>query len=292
MNLDQINTFLDLVESRNFNRTADRLNLNQSTISSRIRALEDAIGARLFVRGRGGAELTPEGERFESYARNLRLGWNLARQEVGMPAGFTSRLRVAMQVQLSERLIDDWGMALREALPNTAIHIGTEYSRVMTDQVVFGNLDIAVIYNPEHRPELQIDHAFDEMFLMVATKPRHIDEVKPAEYILIIESAFFQARHAELLPQLQQPGLSVQIGTMALSCLRRGNGVAYLPQRLADPLVASGELHWVEDAPRLHQPVHIAYHVRNRDAPNVTAAIRLLRNTDINAEPTMDKRSL
>ncbi|RWJ10644.1 MAG: LysR family transcriptional regulator, partial [Mesorhizobium sp.] len=44
MQLDHIETFLDIMESRNFNRTADRLGVTQSTVSTRIRNLEQAIG--------------------------------------------------------------------------------------------------------------------------------------------------------------------------------------------------------------------------------------------------------
>ncbi|WKL39445.1 LysR family transcriptional regulator (plasmid) [Sinorhizobium meliloti] len=48
MNLDLIDTFLDLLETGNFNRTAERLETTQSTISGRVKALEQAVGAKLF----------------------------------------------------------------------------------------------------------------------------------------------------------------------------------------------------------------------------------------------------
>jgi hypothetical protein len=38
MQVDLIETFLDLMETRNFNRTAERLNITQSTVSHRIKA--------------------------------------------------------------------------------------------------------------------------------------------------------------------------------------------------------------------------------------------------------------
>ena len=71
MQLDHLETFLDIIESRNFNRTADRLGLTQSTVSTRIKNLENAIGSELFHRGRAGAEPTAAGRRFEAYARAM-----------------------------------------------------------------------------------------------------------------------------------------------------------------------------------------------------------------------------
>src|SRR5687767_178009 len=129
MRVEYLETFLDLVQTRNFQRTAERLNITQSTVSSRIRTLEEDIGVSLFLRGRSGAELTPEGRKFETYAVNIRLCWNLARQELGHPAGYQSRLRIAAQVSLWERIIKRWVVWLREQFPTTAIHVEADYSK-------------------------------------------------------------------------------------------------------------------------------------------------------------------
>ena len=63
MQIELLETFLDLVQSRSFHRTAERLEVTQSTISARVQALESALGARLFNRSRAGTDLTIEGQR-------------------------------------------------------------------------------------------------------------------------------------------------------------------------------------------------------------------------------------
>jgi DNA-binding transcriptional LysR family regulator len=88
MQIELIETFLDLCETRSFHRTADRLGVTQSTVSGRIRALERATGRRLFTRGRAGTELTTEGLMFAPHARNLRLGWAEACQRHAAGGGF------------------------------------------------------------------------------------------------------------------------------------------------------------------------------------------------------------
>jgi len=40
MQIEHLETFLDLMETNSFNRTAERLNLTQSTVSGRIQALD------------------------------------------------------------------------------------------------------------------------------------------------------------------------------------------------------------------------------------------------------------
>ena len=64
MQPEQIETFLDLCQTRSFNRTAERLGVTQSTVSGRVAALEEALEVRLFDRSRAGTALTPEGRRF------------------------------------------------------------------------------------------------------------------------------------------------------------------------------------------------------------------------------------
>ena len=60
MQPEQIETFLDLCQTRSFNRTAERLGVTQSTVSGRVAALEEVLEVRLFDRSRAGTALTPE----------------------------------------------------------------------------------------------------------------------------------------------------------------------------------------------------------------------------------------
>ena len=78
MRVEYLETFLDLVQTRNFQRTAERLNITQSTVSARIRSLgggdrREPLHPRPIGRG-----THPEGRKFENYAINIRLCWNLA----------------------------------------------------------------------------------------------------------------------------------------------------------------------------------------------------------------------
>src|SRR5205085_12505513 len=83
MQLELLETFLDLLDSRSFRLTAERLGITQSTVSARVRTLEQSLGSILFLRGRSGAAPTAAGRRFEDHARSIKASWGLARQELG-----------------------------------------------------------------------------------------------------------------------------------------------------------------------------------------------------------------
>jgi DNA-binding transcriptional LysR family regulator len=59
--LIDLRVFLAVAEQGNLSRGAERCNLAPSSVSERIRGLEDAIGAPLLIREARGVRLTPAG---------------------------------------------------------------------------------------------------------------------------------------------------------------------------------------------------------------------------------------
>jgi LysR family transcriptional regulator, flagellar master operon regulator len=145
MQLDLIETFLDLIESRSFHLTADRLGITQSTVSTRIRTLEAELGSRLFQRGRSGASPTAAGRRFEEHARAIKASWGLARQELGALDRHEGALRIACTVSLTDSLQADWMDSILAASPKLSLNVEADYSPQMIADLAFGNLDLGVL---------------------------------------------------------------------------------------------------------------------------------------------------
>ncbi|RZL57588.1 MAG: LysR family transcriptional regulator [Variovorax sp.] len=74
----QLRAFLALAAQRNFTRAAHLSHLSQPAFSALIRALEDALGTRLFDRDTRSVQLTPEGRLFETAAQRLLDDMNAA----------------------------------------------------------------------------------------------------------------------------------------------------------------------------------------------------------------------
>ncbi|AEG94129.1 LysR family transcriptional regulator [Ramlibacter tataouinensis] len=71
LNIEQINTFVAVVDANSFLGAAERLGLAPPTVSQHIRKLEEALGKQLLQRSRSECKLTVEGERFLPHARAL-----------------------------------------------------------------------------------------------------------------------------------------------------------------------------------------------------------------------------
>jgi len=82
MNWDDVRIFLAVARAGQILGAARRLSLNHATVSRRVAALEEALGARLFRRTTTGSELTPAGERFLVVAERMEAETIAARAEV------------------------------------------------------------------------------------------------------------------------------------------------------------------------------------------------------------------
>jgi len=71
LNIATYRTFLELAKTSNFSNTADRLNIVQSTVSSRIVELEKHLDIKLFNRSNRKVELTSAGKALIPYAEQL-----------------------------------------------------------------------------------------------------------------------------------------------------------------------------------------------------------------------------
>lgn len=82
MNWDDVRIFLAVARAGQILGAARRLELNHATVSRRVAALEDALGAKLFRRLTTGSELTPSGERFLQTAERMEADMIAARSEL------------------------------------------------------------------------------------------------------------------------------------------------------------------------------------------------------------------
>ena len=69
--LHRLRYFIAVAEARHFTRAARDLGVAQPSVSKQIRLLEEELGAPLFHRRRGDLRLSPAGEAFLPWARQV-----------------------------------------------------------------------------------------------------------------------------------------------------------------------------------------------------------------------------
>ncbi|MFC5586379.1 LysR family transcriptional regulator [Nitratireductor kimnyeongensis] len=116
MNWDDVRVFLAVARAGQILGAAKRLGLNHATVSRRVAALENSIGAKLFHRLTTGTELTAAGEQLQATAERMEADMIAARADiagesedvsgivrVGAPDGFGVAFLASRLGALAER---------------------------------------------------------------------------------------------------------------------------------------------------------------------------------------------
>jgi DNA-binding transcriptional LysR family regulator len=263
MQPDLLETFLDLVETRSFHRTAERLGLTQSTVSGRVQALEAALGARLFTRSRAGTRLTTEGLKFEPHARGLRHAWAEARRSVEPSGTAAMTLRIGIQNDLAAGHIGDWVAEFRRALPETAFYIEPDYSAQMCADLAEGRLDFAVLFTPRPGPELHFATIGSVTYRLVSSDAERRADLSPDRYIRGNYAPAFEAAHRQILPEFTEAPLASGQNAAVAGLLAALGGAGFVLEETAAAMAAQG-FRRVVDVPPIAQPVQAAMHLRHR----------------------------
>ena len=289
MDVDLARTLIAIVETGSFKEAANKLHLTQSTISARIKTLEDVLGRRLLERSKAGISLTPAGENFLRHATTLVRVWRHAMLEVAMTQEFSSHLAVGAQLSLWEGFLLRWIADIRERQPGIAITANVGGSDTLVEQLTEGTIDLAVVYRANQRPGLLVEHVFEEELVLVAS-PDNAAKQPGAGYVFVNWGPEFAADHAETYPDQLNAALHLDLGSIAVNYLFDTRAAAYLPLRVAAPYLADDRLRLAPRARRFVYPVYAVYPEDREDErlESILAALRQTAETVQEAESSFD----
>lgn len=277
MKIEHIRTFLEISDCGNFNRAAEILNVTQSTVSARVKSMEETFGRTLFKRSHSGVELTYAGQHFRQYAQNIQRLWQQAHQRVSLPESFTHGIGLGSQVSLWQSLVLKWMPWMRGNAPGVAIHVEADYSPSLMRQLSDGLLDIGIMYNPRQTPGLVIEDLLNETLVLAATSQRELREDWVEDYVYVDWGNEFRASHGEAFPDMETPAVSVGLGSLGLEYILQNGGSGYFPLRVVQPYLDQGKLFLVAQAPRLQRPAYVVYTENPRDQETLDIAMKGLR---------------
>lgn len=257
MDIQLARTFLTVAETGSFIEASRKMNVTQSTVSARIKSLEDLFGRPLFTRSKSGATLTAAGDQFQKHALALVRVWQHAQLEVGLSGPYRDHLAVGAQATLWDGFLLKWIAWMRERVPDLAISASASLSSVIIQRLLDGTLDVAVMYRPEQPPGLTVEHLFDERFVMVTSAPAGTRR-QPGNYVFFDWGEDFQAKHASVYPHLTS-GVNLDLGSLGLDYLLTNEASGYLPERLVERHLRRGRLRVPGRSRTFTLPVYVVY---------------------------------
>ncbi|MFD1328670.1 LysR family transcriptional regulator [Mycoplana ramosa] len=281
MQIVLIETFLDLMETRNFNRTAERLNITQSTVTHRINALEAIFARKLFARNKGGTQPTAAGLRFLDHAKALQHQWHEATRAVETAGAYERSMRIGLQHDLAAHYAGDWLTAVRRELPGTSIYLEVDYSNQMNRDLGAGALDLAILFTPHYLPDLHYERIGEVQYEMVSNKVIRLEDVRPEDYIQAVYSPAFDRLHRQAYPHLSTAPIASGETTAIIALMTKLGGSAFVIEADARRLLRTGAVNRVSGADPIWQTVYAAVNVRTRHAHQhrrITSLMQALLN--------------
>ncbi len=265
MDVNLAKTFLAIAETGSFKDAAERLFVTQSAISMRVKALEDALGRKLFERSKAGAQMTAAGEQFQRHATAMLRVWNHAQLEVSLADNHTDHLAIGGQISLWEGYLLPWIATLRAGQPDLAVTATYATSQLLMDRLIEGTVDLAVVYRANARPGIEIEHLMDDELVLVTPGTKSPEWPVPS-YVFLNWGPEFVADHAATYPELSKTSLQLDLGAVGINYLFKTKSSGYVPLRIAQPLLKKNKFSIVKRARRFVYPVYAAYpEERNED---------------------------
>jgi DNA-binding transcriptional LysR family regulator len=144
--LRQIRAVVAVCEEGSFTRAAERENATQSGISQHVAAVERKLGVKLFERASGRVVPTPAGLRYYKSCVEAVGALEQAAQSARAVAGQVSgELRIGLMPTFTRAVLAPVLDDFVPRCPEVRLHIVEGYSNLLTEMVLDGELDFAVV---------------------------------------------------------------------------------------------------------------------------------------------------
>jgi DNA-binding transcriptional LysR family regulator len=295
MNLElrQLRYFVTVAEELHFGRAAARLHMTQPPLSQAIAALEEQLGAALFLRNRRTVELTPAGAALLPEARRMLMDAAALPELVRRAAsGEAGRLALAFITSADYSVLPPFLRRYSERYPSVHLTLQEATSDVQVEALLRGHVDAGLLIPPlpdKALAELDYMRVLDEPLILCAPAglalppndaPVLLQDL-PHLPLIIFPREISPALHDAILSCFRAAGITPAIGQQAIqmqtivSLVSAGMGLALVPQSVSNLMRPGVEYRALADpTPRVE--TGIAWR-RDNSSPVLKGFLELLR---------------
>ncbi|HGM6598484.1 TPA: HTH-type transcriptional activator AllS [Serratia marcescens] len=269
---ETIRSFIKVAECQSFSRAAELLHKTTATISYRIKTLEESIGTQLFIRTTRTVNLTPAGEYLLERCRQWHTWLDAMPGELRQ---INDGVEHQVNIVINNLLYDAAAVAgllthLHDKYPFTQFHISRQVYMGVWDALLNEDCHLAIGAAGNESLENSIKvlqlGKIEWVFaiapthpLAAAADPLNETQLRPYAAINVEDTARHLAKRTAWLLSGQQE-IKVPDLRTKLECHLRGLGIGFLPRRLCQTYLESGELVAKQlKYPRQSSPLSLAW---------------------------------
>jgi DNA-binding transcriptional LysR family regulator len=247
MEIQQLRAFLSVAQTKNFTKSADLMYVSQSTVTMRIKALEQSLHKKLFERDNRHVHLTAAGKELLDYAKRIVELVDEGSRKLQMEEQFERSLVVGSLHSLWDYLLFPIMKDFQVQHPQTSLRFITGHSWDIVQQILDGVIDFGVVYIPPSHTEIEVVDFKKEDIKLVASVnsnfPKEIDlsTLSKLPYIHMEWGPGYNQWFEECVGK-RVFALQVDHASLYVQYLRSDNYIGLLPAAIADILIQRGEL--------------------------------------------------
>jgi DNA-binding transcriptional LysR family regulator len=169
LDIDQLKTFVAIVDTGSFTRAAEIVHKTQSAVSMQMKRLEERVGKPIFARDGRASKLTEDGERLLDYARRI-LRLNVECLATFSDAELAGRVRLGVPDDYADRYLPEILARFSRSNPKVEVTVVCEPTPMLVERIHANDLDLAIITHVENRGPAEI---IREERLLWVTSHRH-----------------------------------------------------------------------------------------------------------------------
>ncbi|MBS4193112.1 LysR family transcriptional regulator [Bacillus sp. FJAT-49705] len=264
MEIQQLRAFLSVAQTKNFTKSADLMYISQSTVTMRIKALEQTLGKKLFERDNRQVLLTNAGKELLDYAKRIVELVDEGARKLNLEERFESSLVVGSLHSLWDYLLFPIMKDFQAKNPKMALRFITGHSWDIVQHILDGVIDFGVVYIPPSHAEIDVIEFKKEEIKLVAKADHHFTEeidlstLSTLPYIHMDWGPSYKKWFEECIGK-QLFALQVDHASLYIQYLRSDHLIGLLPAAIADTLIQQGELASLRFRSKIKPPLIQSY---------------------------------
>src|SRR5438105_13108400 len=143
LDIDQLRTFLAIVETGSFTRAAEIVHKTQSAVSMQMKRLEERLERPIFARDGRASKLTEDGERLLDYARRI-VKLNVEALAAFSDLALTGRVRLGVPDDYADRYLPEIMARFSRAYPGVELTVTCEPTTELFERIAANALHLAI----------------------------------------------------------------------------------------------------------------------------------------------------
>lgn len=256
MDTDLLRTFIAVARTGSVTSAAGELHVVQSTVTSRIQALEKSLGSRLFDRRPHGVEVTDIGRRALDQAHVIIEAEDNLVHLIADDDEVHGVAKICAPESICAYRIPQVIAAINADHPGISIHLEPAGTAAAINGIRQREFDLAIVLDEDRSAgDLNSTLLGEERIVLVGASHRSAKKSADERYYLLEEGCHYTDRFVATLSHVQ-PGQVTRFGSSeaARSCVEAGLGLTVLPEVACTSAIEQGKLQILEE----HTPVPVS----------------------------------